>query len=187
VFYLFGKQSENRTMSYMTVKEARYHNAKLLQESLPGGQRAFCEKLNKAQSQVSSFLGDNPSKGIGDKIACQIEQAFGKPKGWLDTPHNNANTIASGAGTLISLEQTVQEAPAEYQTGINNKQLLLALLKASQISEDAELLAKEAYDYVDIATLATSLYGEYEMDEHSLDNEIEKLKQKHRKHTAKTG
>jgi hypothetical protein len=97
------------------------------------------------------------------------------------------NVLASGGGTLLAVEQTVQEAPAEYQASINNKQLLLALLKASQISEDAELLAKEAYDYVDIATLATSLYGEYDMDEHSLDNEIEKLKQKHRKHRAKTG
>jgi SOS-response transcriptional repressor LexA len=49
----------------------------------------FAEKLGKEPTQVSRFMGKNPTKKIGDLIAEQIESAFGKPKGWLDIDHRS--------------------------------------------------------------------------------------------------
>lgn len=42
------------------------------------------DRLGKTQGQVSQFGGKKPTKVIGDQIAAEIEDAFGKPSGWLD-------------------------------------------------------------------------------------------------------
>jgi len=47
---------------------------------------AFSDKIGKAPTQASAFAGKNPRKGIGNKIAREIENAFKKPRGWLDRP-----------------------------------------------------------------------------------------------------
>lgn len=89
----------------MDSKSIRYKNTRELVH-LAGGVSAFAEKLGKQQSQVSSFAGENPVKGIGPKIARQIEAAFGKPTGWLDTPHQE---IWEG-------HSNIAEAPSQYNT-----------------------------------------------------------------------
>lgn len=75
-------------MNIRPLKEVRLLNARRLQE-IAGGQKVICEKLGKSQSQVSAFMGANPSKGIGDKVAQQLEDAFGLPRGWMDVPHDD--------------------------------------------------------------------------------------------------
>ncbi|MCK0153881.1 XRE family transcriptional regulator [Alcanivorax sp. S6407] len=72
----------------MDSKTIRYKNTRQLVHSV-GGVSAFAERLSKQQSQVSAFAGEKPVKGIGPKIARQIESAFGKPNGWLDIPHQD--------------------------------------------------------------------------------------------------
>ena len=67
----------------MNVREARYANTRMLIERC-GGVSAFAEKIGKSQSQASQFAGENPIKGIGNKIASEIEAAFGLDHGWLD-------------------------------------------------------------------------------------------------------
>lgn len=73
----------------MDSKSIRYLNTRILVEQV-GGVSNFAEKINKGQSQTSQFAGTNPIKGIGNKVAREIEEAFGKPHGWLDIPHNDA-------------------------------------------------------------------------------------------------
>ncbi|NVN61883.1 XRE family transcriptional regulator [Pseudomonas putida] len=46
------------------------------------------EMLGKSPAQVSAFGGKNPTKGIGDQIAREIELAFKLPIGYLDIPRN---------------------------------------------------------------------------------------------------
>lgn len=76
----------------METRTIRYENARdLVAEA--GGISAFAAKLGKAQSQVSSFAGENPSKGIGAKIARDIEHAFGKPRGWMDVPQAGVDML----------------------------------------------------------------------------------------------
>ena len=70
----------------MDSKRIRYFNSRLLVAEV-GGVSAFADRLGKEQPQASSIVGENPSKGIGPKIARQIDATFKKPDGWLDLPH----------------------------------------------------------------------------------------------------
>jgi len=61
--------------------------------------------LGKAPAQVSAFGGKNPTKGIGDQIAREIERALGLYNGYLDMPFglgefNNA-TLLSHTGRKL--------------------------------------------------------------------------------------
>ncbi|POF43408.1 peptidase S24 [Pseudomonas laurylsulfativorans] len=61
--------------------------------------------LGKAPAQVSAFGGKNPTKGIGDQIAREIEKALSLHNGYLDMPYgldefNNA-TVLSHTGRKL--------------------------------------------------------------------------------------
>ena len=68
----------------MQIHEIRLMNARnLLKES--GLSRAdFAEKTGISYNLISQYIGKNPTKNIGDETALKIEDAFGKPKGYLD-------------------------------------------------------------------------------------------------------
>lgn len=70
----------------LSSREIRYMNVRALIERL-GGVSAFAKKIDREQPQVSSFAGENPSKGIGGKMARHIEECLSLEKQWLDTPH----------------------------------------------------------------------------------------------------
>lgn len=61
--------------------------------------------LGKAPAQVSAFGGKNPTKGIGDQIAREVEVALALPIGSLDVPHelirpNTRNAPVNGYRSL---------------------------------------------------------------------------------------
>lgn len=109
----------------MDSKNIRYKNARYLVHSV-GGVSAFAEKLGKQQSQASAIAGENPARGIGPKIAREIEAKFGKPKGWLDIPHQDM-----WEGNL-----NVEEAPAQY--GVRQAPVI-SWVKAGEWSEAVDL------------------------------------------------
>lgn len=74
----------------MDIHEIRRHNARLLAEKNKT-LASFAEVIGRPPTQVSRFMGKNPTRGIGTKIAREIEQAFNKPHGWLDIYHDTAN------------------------------------------------------------------------------------------------
>lgn len=71
-----------------TAEENRIDNARYL-SLLEGGISAFANKIDRAETQVSRFIGSGRTKNIGPKMARHIELCFGKPDGWLDTNHGN--------------------------------------------------------------------------------------------------
>ncbi|EOX7543267.1 LexA family protein [Acinetobacter baumannii] len=101
----------------MDSKSIRYLNTRILVEQV-GGVSNFAEKINKGQSQTSQFAGTNPIKGIGNKVAREIEEAFNKPHGWLDQVHEekeatnnidkNISTPFPIAGRLVPVISWVQ-------------------------------------------------------------------------------
>lgn len=99
----------------MDSKSIRYRNTRLLVDQA-GGVSSFAEKIGKGQSQASQFAGTNPIKGIGNKVAREIEEAFGKSHGWLDIPHeeeiekleSNVSAPFPIAGRLIPVISWVQ-------------------------------------------------------------------------------
>ncbi|ENX06299.1 hypothetical protein [Acinetobacter courvalinii] len=76
----------------MDSKTIRYNNTRILVDQV-GGVSNFANKINKGQSQTSQFAGTTPIKGIGNKVAREIENAFGKPHGWLDVLHQEKSEL----------------------------------------------------------------------------------------------
>lgn len=86
----------------MDSKSIRYKNTRLLVEQV-GGVSSFAEKIGKGQSQTSQFAGTNPIKGIGNKVAREIEEAFDKPHGWLDLPQEGTQKFENNVSEPIPL------------------------------------------------------------------------------------
>lgn len=86
----------------MDSKSIRYQNTRLLVDQV-GGVSSFADKIGKGQSQTSQFAGTNPIKGIGNKVAREIEDAFGKPHGWLDIPQEGTQTYEKNVSDPIPL------------------------------------------------------------------------------------
>lgn len=65
-----------------------------------GGLARFSETVGISASQAWQIAGNAPVRGIGSKMAARIEQAFGKPAGWLDWPGDDAsfNTESAEGG-----------------------------------------------------------------------------------------
>lgn len=78
----------------MTIKDIRRENMLALAKSI-GGITPMANRLDKSQSQISHLIGSKPIKKIGDKIAAQIEQAFNKPRGWMDVRHTHLQESTS--------------------------------------------------------------------------------------------
>lgn len=66
-----------------TAEENRIDNARYLAQAA-GSISAFADRIEREPTQVSRFMGSNPTKGIGPRMARRIEEAFGMPYGWLD-------------------------------------------------------------------------------------------------------
>lgn len=106
----------------MDSKTIRYNNTRTLVEQV-GGVSNFANKINKGQSQTSQFAGTSPIKGIGNKVAREIEEAFGKPHGWLDIPHyeildsaKSQNEISLSKDLKIIINQLVKLESQEKLT-----------------------------------------------------------------------
>ncbi|MFV5263844.1 hypothetical protein ACMUMS_09795 [Acinetobacter courvalinii] len=107
----------------MDSKTIRYNNTRILVDQV-GGVSNFANKINKGQSQTSQFAGTTPIKGIGNKVAREIEEAFDKPHGWLDVSHQEDSNFSYS----ISNEQ--------------NKELV-ELIKALNLLESQGKLSSE--------------------------------------------
>jgi len=75
----------------MRISDTRLHNFRHILAEKKLRLIDIAELLGKAPAQVSAFGGKNPTKGIGDQIAREIERALSLPNGSLDIPHGFAN------------------------------------------------------------------------------------------------
>lgn len=66
--------------------QVRRENARWLSQQC-GGPTIFADRVGIAGARVSHLIGPNPVKNIGGATARRIENAFGKPIGWLDIPN----------------------------------------------------------------------------------------------------
>ncbi|WP_330926316.1 hypothetical protein [Candidatus Sororendozoicomonas aggregata] len=162
----------------MDINEIRRHNARLLADqfkTLSG----FADYIDRSQTYVSRFIGRNPTKGIGNKIARKIEKSFDKPHGWLDTLHsslddndgkdqpatlrkatNAPNTdeiAASHSYRLLTRIVELEEKAKEFQEQAQLEQFRLEKMVASEFVEHMEKVGskvrtnvyKNSYDLID--------------------------------------
>ncbi|GAB3255087.1 hypothetical protein GCM10027296_23820 [Chitinimonas naiadis] len=73
-------------MRGMDSKQIRRHNLRQL-ISEAGGQAALARRAETAPAYISQIISPKTNKEIGDSLARRLEQAFGKHRGWMDTPH----------------------------------------------------------------------------------------------------
>jgi SOS-response transcriptional repressor LexA len=73
-----------------TISDVRLENARFLAKKHQN-LAEFSRVIDREPTQVSRFMGANPTKKIGDRIARHIEQSCRKPKGWLDRDRTSGN------------------------------------------------------------------------------------------------
>jgi len=83
----------------MDIIAIRLINAENLKEQC-NSTAGFARKLGKSPTQVRHWFNPNVNKNIGNKIAREIEVAFGKPHGWMDSIHDDG--LISTATTQVS-------------------------------------------------------------------------------------
>lgn len=84
----------------MKITETRIKNLHRIMRERHIKTGALALKLGKAPAQVSAFAGKNPSKGIGDQIARELEVALELPNGYLDMsygPDESGNAVVLNA------------------------------------------------------------------------------------------
>ena len=86
----------------MDISEIRCHNTRLLVDSY-GTMARFADVMGRAHAQIGHWVGKNPTRNIGSKVAREIEQCTGKPRGWLDVYH-----VDSAEGLLPHDHQSLQ-------------------------------------------------------------------------------
>lgn len=70
----------------MENKRIRRINVILLVRQM-GNLSAFAAKVGSSSSYIVQCIGLKPRREIGEELARRIEDAYGKPKGWLDSLH----------------------------------------------------------------------------------------------------
>jgi len=65
------------------IYKIRLDNVRALASKYPN-QAAFADAIGKVPTQVSRFMGKNPTKQIGEDIAAEIESVLGLNNGFLD-------------------------------------------------------------------------------------------------------
>lgn len=74
----------------MDIYEIRLANARALASQYDSLAK-FAEKIDRVPTQVSRFMGKNPTKNIGISMARHIEDICRKERGWMDTVHDLSN------------------------------------------------------------------------------------------------
>lgn len=85
----------------METKDIRRINLRaLLSEYTSNGltKAEFAELLGVTPSQLSQTTSAKPVRNIGDMLARRVEDAFGKPKGWMDSIQSEAVDNPSKTG-----------------------------------------------------------------------------------------
>jgi hypothetical protein len=85
-----------------TCKEMRLENARSLAAGNPA---SFSKKLAMSGQQANALIGPNPSRGIGDEKAREIERAYKKEIGWLDHDHDSSDIDSANTGQYNALSK----------------------------------------------------------------------------------
>ena len=96
--------------SLMQIHEIRLKNTRDLMKKSGLSRTDFAEKVGLSYNLLSQYIGKNPTKNIGDETALKIEEAFGKPKGFLD----------QASAVNISLDEASQSEKLTEMTPISN-------------------------------------------------------------------
>lgn len=104
----------------MDIYEIRLKNARALAAAKKLRIADVADLLGKAPTQVSRFMGKNPTKDIGSKIAREFEAAFGVERGYLD--RTNWSDAENGELSLVFAQAKSRSIPVKSLAQIINKE-----------------------------------------------------------------
>ncbi len=88
----------------MDIQETRRDRLRLLiSDEYSGNVSRFGQLIGKSQSQLSSTLTGR--KGFGERLARQIENAIGLPKGWLDRVDDAQNVEEEAPEGFVAVKR----------------------------------------------------------------------------------
>lgn len=110
----------------MKITDTRLKNLRRVMDERHIKTGSLATLLGKAPAQVSAFAGKNPTKGIGDQIARELEKALELPGGYLDMafgPDDSGNAVVlSSTGRKLPVISSITagswcEAVDNFQPG----------------------------------------------------------------------
>lgn len=104
-----GTPSFKEAILMNTISEIRLSNARNLAAEY-NNLAEFSRIIDREPTQVSRFMGANPTKNIGDRIARHIESRCRKPKGWLDTDHSADHIEVAFTATPNDYEKSILQS-----------------------------------------------------------------------------
>lgn len=118
-----------------TIHQIRLENVRALAEEFKS-QSEFADAIGKVPTQVSRFMGKNPTKNIGNDLAEEIEKALGLEEGALDIPNLNSNT----RGYQSSKYQEADQGHKEIVDEVADELLNMSMEEAERLKKAMELL-----------------------------------------------
>lgn len=119
----------------------RYRNARyLMLERCQGKVARFARTIKASHSYTAAYIGEKPTKRIGDKVAQRIESAFTMQPGWLDEDRSAAwdkRLKAATGPTVHPLDAT--DVANEWQVA-NPDQLMAEIARLPDNLTEAMLL-----------------------------------------------
>jgi SOS-response transcriptional repressor LexA len=94
----------------MKNKDLRREILRRFRDSLPKGDTELADLLDKSLSQINQVIGPNPTRGIGDRLASDIEKRLGKREGWLDSV-DTLRELSSDQRALVQEQDNVSIGP----------------------------------------------------------------------------
>ena len=118
-----------------TIYKIRLDNVRALASKYPS-QSAFADAIGKVPTQVSRFMGKNPTKRIGEDMAAEIEAVLGLNDGFLDlaTTENSERSYK---------DESYQKADQEHKLLVDdvaNDMLNMTKDEAKRLKQAMELL-----------------------------------------------
>lgn len=97
-------------MAYLNVSEIRRLNTMSLQKQMQFGLDQFAKKVGISPTLMENYIGEHPSKNMGDKISRTVETAFDKPVNWLDHLHvqENKNSTPLSEAKKVPVKATAR-------------------------------------------------------------------------------
>jgi len=96
------------TNTYKTIHEIRRENTRALARQV-GSNASFARLIGREPTQISRFIGKNPTVNIGDDLARHIEEKMSVPHGWIDQDWN----LEKNLGLTVLNESAAKYAVAE--------------------------------------------------------------------------
>ncbi|MBV8271097.1 MAG: hypothetical protein JO067_02370 [Cupriavidus sp.] len=73
-------------------KTIRIANVLMLEREI-GSRSALARKVGSSQSYLSQCVGPKAVRAVGDELARRLEEVMGKPVGWMDECHIEAEDL----------------------------------------------------------------------------------------------